>query len=109
MIVSFKSFITAASAFFIILSNPGFSQDQTEVHTSIDLNIFPNPNNGTFYITLVDQANYPSQLIGMDGRVVKKFYLRNGLNYLSVDVPAGMYILVVRKENTEEQFRIEIK
>ena len=76
--------------------------------TEVKLNIFPNPNAGTFYITLVDYVSVPAKLISKEGQVVKTFYLDQGLNYISIDVPTGVYILSVRFEETIENFRIKI-
>ncbi len=80
-----------------------------EVSTEIELNIFPNPNRGTFYITLVNDEPKTSQLFAMDGRLVKTFYLQSGLNYISLHTPPGIYLLKVGEEEVTQDFKISIK
>lgn len=80
-----------------------------EDSTSIALNIFPNPSRGIFYITTINNESYQSQIFDMDGSLVKNIRLNSGLNYVSLDVPAGIYLLIVRKEDIQEQFKLIIK
>jgi hypothetical protein len=75
----------------------------------LELNIFPNPNRGTFYITVINDANYSSELYSMDGRLVKSMHLQSGLNYYSVQVPAGIYMLKIGEGEAIEEFKIVIK
>jgi hypothetical protein len=77
--------------------------------SDIKLNIFPNPNSGTFYITLVNEESYPSQLFSLDGTLVKTIYLRSGLNYVSIDIPVGIYMLKVGNEDCNRLFKVAIK
>jgi hypothetical protein len=73
----------------------------------IELNIFPNPNHGTFYITLQSEVSYYAKLYAMDGRLASTLYLQNGLNYISINIPPGIYLLTAGEDM--EQFKIQIK
>lgn len=106
MIIPFK--LPLILSLFLVLSIQNKAVAQTDT-CDIQLNIFPNPNSGTFYITVVNKKNYYSQLYAMDGSLVKTFYLRNGLNYISIGVPPGVYLLKVGKEDPQQQFKIVIK
>ena len=76
----------------------------------IELNIFPNPNRGTFYITMHSSEAYYAKLYALDGKLASTLYLQNGLNYISIDVPSGLYILKVgEEEEVSQHFKIEIK
>ena len=92
---------------FVVLSitNPAIAQADS---SAIELNIFPNPNSGTFYITVINDESYQSRLYAMDGRLVKTMYLRSGLNYVSIQEPAGVYLLEVGGGEMKEQFRIVV-
>lgn len=101
-----KTIILLSTFLLLPMTNKAFSQSDS---TQIKLNIFPNPNNGTFYITVVDDASYQSELHAMDGRLVKTLYLESGLNYISIDIPAGLYILKVGEGERSQNFKIEVK
>ena len=88
------------------LSNETFAQANS---SSIELNIFPNPNRGTFYITLVSEKSHYAKLYAMDGRFASTLFLQNGLNFISIDVKPGLYILIINEESEENSFKIEIK
>lgn len=75
----------------------------------IELNIFPNPNQGTFYITTIADESYQSQLFSMEGKLVKNIRLQSGLNYVSVNIPAGVYLLRVRREEYVQDFKVVIR
>ena len=74
-----------------------------------ELNIFPNPSRGIFYITVIDDGSYQSQVRAMDGSLVKTLYLESGLNYISLQVPPGIYVLEVGTEEEQQNFRIVVK
>lgn len=94
--------------FFLTLSIANQAVAQTDT-SATELNIFPNPNRGTFYITLINKESSLSGLYGMDGRLVKTVYLQKGLNYFSVQSPPGIYILKVGDGETSQQFKVIIK
>jgi hypothetical protein len=103
-------------ALFLSLAIPSASYAQSNLQTDhqsdsseVELNIFPNPNRGTFYITLVSEDSYYAQLYALDGRMVKTFYLQNGLNYISIAIPSGFYILQLNEGEAKQNFRIQIK
>ena len=104
MSVSIKTVLFVS--LFIVLSVNSSAIAQTDTSATIELNIFPNPNRGTFYITLVKGEPQHSQLIGMDGRIVKTIYLQTGLNYVTIDAPAGIYILQLGDGEQLQQFKI---
>lgn len=106
MISSLK--LSLFSSVFLALSFTNISFSQTDT-SAIELNIFPNPNRGTFYITTIEDESYQSQLLAMDGSVVKTMNLNSGLNYVSIDTKPGVYMLKVDREEKEEQFRVVIK
>ncbi len=76
--------------------------------TAIELNIFPNPNRGTFYITTIRDDNYTAQLYAMNGDLVKAFRINSGRNYLTVEAPSGIYLLRVQKDELQQQFKVVI-
>lgn len=96
-----------AAAFFVLSIVPN-SNAQLDTN-NIEINVFPNPNSGKFYITLVNEESYRAQLFSMDGRLVKTIYLTHGLNYVSVDAPEGMYILRTGNNEAVKTSKIEIK
>ena len=106
MTVLFKFSLFLSLFFTLSITNRAVAQTDS---TSIELNIFPNPNSGTFYITLLNNKSYQSQLYAMDGRLVKTINLQSGLNYISINVPAGFYFLNVSNGDTPQQFKVEIK
>lgn len=106
MTIPFKLPLLLLAFSLIAFSNQAISQTDED---GIKLNIFPNPNSGTFYITLVNDESYRSQLFSMDGQMVKTIYLEGGLNYILLDVPAGIYFLRVGEDKEQEQFKIVIK
>lgn len=101
--MNIRSSLIALLSFFIHSQ----SIAQTDSN-SIELNIFPNPNRGDFYITLIDHEACRSQLFSMDGKLVKTIYLQDGLNYISIDAPEGMYILKVGEEE-QSIYKIALK
>lgn len=92
----------------LTLSSLNFGLSQSDTN-NIELNIFPNPNRGNFYITLVNHDACRSQLYGMDGRLVKTIYLQRGLNYISIEAPPGLYIMRVGIDKEVSSYKIEIK
>ena len=105
MTIPFNLLVSILS--FLVISNSSFSYAQENTNR-VDVNIFPNPNSGTFYITLVNEESCLSQLFGLDGKLAKSIYLQPGLNYVSIDLPAGVYILKVGKNEEQEQFKVVI-
>lgn len=106
MSIRFKFPLILSLFLAVSISNKAAAQSDS---TEIKLNIFPNPNQGTFYITVVNDNSYESQLFSMDGRLVKTMYLQSGLNYISINVPAGVYILRLGKEDAQQDFKVVIK
>ena len=96
MTIPFKLPLPLLAFLLIAVSNQVHAQTDK---AGIELNIFPNPNRGTFYITLYS----------MDGQLVKTIYLQSGLNYILLDVPAGIYFLRIGEGEEPEQFKIVIK
>lgn len=93
-----------------------FSQSEsTELLAStnspeITLNIFPNPNRGNFYITLVNSDAQEAQLFTLDGRFIKTLHLVNGMNYIDMlAMPAGIYFLEVGEGDRKENYKITVK
>lgn len=105
MQVQFRFSLCLFLLFALSMTNQVIGQTETD---AIELNIFPNPNRGTFYITVVNNESYSAQLIAMDGAVIKTLNLQSGLNYISIEAPAGMYILQVREGDKAAQFKIQI-
>lgn len=87
------------------MTNQAVGQTEPE---AMELNIFPNPNRGTFYITVINNESYYAQLVAMDGSVIRTLKLQSGLNYISIEAPAGMYVLRVRDGDNAQQFKIQI-
>ena len=83
--------------------------NKSEQTAEIALNIFPNPSRGSFYITVIDDENYQSQLYNMNGKMVRTIRLNTGLNYVSLNEPAGNYILRVSDDDRVQDFRIVLK
>ena len=106
MINSIKISVILSLLISFSFSNNAHSQEEK---SHIDLNIFPNPNRGDFDITVINNDSYQSQLHAMDGRLVKTLYLESGLNYISIDVPAGIYLLKVGEGVEQELFKITVK
>ncbi len=101
--MSFTYKFTFTLCLISLFSISSFAQRDS---SQIELNIFPNPNKGTFYITLVKHEAVYSKLYSMDGRLYKTLYLQEGLNYISIDVPAGIYILRIDEEGENQDFKI---
>lgn len=101
---------TLLFSLFILLGLPFNAAAQVDADADgIELNIFPNPNRGDFYITVVNKENYKSQLYSADGKVVRTIFLSEGLNYITLDNPPGIYFLKVGEGEEQERFKIVIK
>ena len=99
-------------AFFFSLFFAITSTNQVAAQTDgneLELNIFPNPNRGNFYITVVNDDNYSSELYSMDRRLVKAMELKNGFNYYAVQVTTGINLLKIGEGESIEEFKIVIK
>lgn len=103
----FRLKIHFVSALLLLMAFSLNSYSQTDT-AAIELNIFPNPNRGTFYITTIQDESYKAQLYTMNGELVKAIFLYSGLNYVNVDAPAGIYFLEVQKGEIQERFKIVI-
>jgi len=74
----------------------------------IVVNIFPNPNRGIFYITLVNSEFHQAQLYSIDGRFIKMLSLQDGLNYIEIELPAGVYLLEIGEGETRSNYKIVV-
>jgi len=104
MSITYKFILT-----FCLISTFSIASKAQRDSSQIDLNIFPNPNRGTFYITLVDHEPVYSKLYSMDGRLYKTLFLQEGLNYISIDVPAGIYVLRIDEIGENQDFKITFR
>ena len=102
----FKHKILLSLSFILLFSISSIAQRDT---SQIELNIFPNPNKGTFYITLLDHESVYSKLYAMDGRLYKTLFLQEGLNYISIDVPSGIYLLKIGEVESQQDFKVVIR
>lgn len=101
--------LISACAILFLLTFHNKTLAQLPDASKIELNVFPNPNKGTFYITLISEKAYYAKLFSMDGKRVKTLYLENGLNYISIDIPTGLYILKLDEADENQVFKINIK
>lgn len=64
------------------------------------VNVYPNPNNGNFYIE-TDNYNKISNISieALDGRFIYNGTLLNKINEIKLNIPNGVYILKVYEEN----------
>ncbi len=84
-----------------------FELDDTRIsdNKNIHLNIYPNPSNGLF--TIVSDGLYTMEVLDIQGRVMVRSQLQNGLNVLDMTVFAdGIY--VVRVNNAKQVFTTRI-
>lgn len=116
MINRIKIPVVALLFFATTYTNPSFSQTNASDELAeakapeITINIFPNPNRGNFYITLVNCKAQEGQLFTLDGRFVKSLYLSNGLNYIDIQgIPAGIYFLEMGEGENKENYKITVK
>ncbi len=87
--------------------NVEFELDDTRIsdNNNIHLNIYPNPSNGLF--TIVSDGLYTMEVLDIQGRVMVRSQLQNGLNVLDMTVFAdGIY--VVRVNNAKQVFTTRI-
>jgi len=55
----------------------------------VNFNVYPNPNNGQFSISIEEEASY--ELLSTTGKLVDNGVLNSGINILQLDLPKGMY------------------
>lgn len=94
----------------------GCGQKLAEIDDSYhSVNLYPNPNNGTFYIEMdiSDQSEYYYTINDINGRILYQdsFISEIGINKLSIDnlnLPKGLHFINVTgaKYNSQKQFTV---
>ena len=102
-----------SDSLLVIVSNP---VGITDVNTTIDANIAPNPNNGRFVITVSSTTDnvYNVSLVDVYGKVISKYSnvdFGNG-NHSTFNVQnanTGMYFVIIENNHTRVIKKVTIK
>lgn len=71
-------------------------------------NVYPNPSEGTFYVSVTEEAEY--QLINVNGQVLKQGNLVIGENHLNFEnVLKGLYFITIKNNNTFYSEKVLLK
>ena len=94
-----------------------YSQGFTSIYTSIDetkieslFKLYPNPGNGDFYLEFSKEQDSPIKLFidDLSGKRVYVEELNNRVNFLNINLPAGMYLLNMELEDKSFSYKIII-
>ncbi|MBC7552480.1 MAG: T9SS type A sorting domain-containing protein, partial [Taibaiella sp.] len=74
-----------------------------------EMSIIPNPNNGMFHISLLEECNYSLKIINVLGQTVyEKALVKNGTK-VDIDVLPGVYIITLQNESSNIRRQITIE
>lgn len=79
---------------------------QTELDEQLDLNIYPNPSNGSF--TVQSNEAFEFNILDLNGKLIQTGQGFEGNNYLELEVEKGIYLIQIKTENSIETRKIEI-
>lgn len=69
------------------------------VTTNENINVFPNPNNGTFNVEINIKGEFELEVYNMVGQLVYKGKLNSGSNKIDIKTKAGVYYYSVIENN----------
>jgi pimeloyl-ACP methyl ester carboxylesterase len=78
-------------------------------HDRFPFEVFPNPNNGNFFVQLIADQDYSLSIFDNLGRGV--FFdprIHQGRNYLALDLPKGVYFVKAHSKGTSKQLSKKI-
>lgn len=75
----------------------------TESESETTLGIYPNPNNGSFYMTIPEDEVYQLYILDMQGRLISTEQL-TGSKWLSTQLPTGKYLAVLNSPQKQTTF-----
>ena len=70
-----------------------FSPDEAAVEETAAMAVTPNPNHGRFSLEIPFEGEW--QVFDMEGRLVMKRYLAEGVHSMDVALPSGHYLMVL--------------
>jgi hypothetical protein len=75
------------------------------------ISLYPNPNNGTFFVDVISQSNIVEfNLVDLTGKVIYSEIVNSGnITRKQLDLqaqPAGIYLLVIKSDNMTKTLRI---
>jgi hypothetical protein len=75
------------------------------------ISLYPNPNNGTFFVDVISQSNSVElNLVDLTGKVIYSEIVNSGnITRKQLDLqsqPAGIYLLVIKSDNMSKTLRI---
>ncbi len=100
----------------IITKNGCVDTSQCTIVTSIgtvdlfsDIKIYPNPNNGTFYLNLGSEKNIRIKLIDLDGKILySKENINERIFEISADIKSGIYILEIDNNRSFMRYKLVV-
>ena len=81
-----------------------------EESTAVNLQVYPNPSNGTIQISFPSNASAEIVLSDMNGKVIYTKILLDGMNTLTLpNIEKGTYMMVLKTNDTVQQQKIIIE
>ena len=101
----------------IITKNGCVDTSQCAIVTSIgtidlfsDIKIYPNPNNGTFYLNLGSDRNICIKLIDLDGKILySKENINERIFEISTEIKSGVYIIEIDNNYKSKRYKLVVK
>ena len=91
-----------------------YDTSNLDEETNLEINVFPNPNNGTFNIILNENLiDFEIEIINILGQIVhKEFienYIINSTKKIDLQLTEGTYIVKVKNEENNIQLPIIVE
>ena len=81
-----------------------------EVNNSIELSLYPNPNNGTFVVSISKEGNYNVAVRNVIGQTVESVALNGTTKEISLNnIDAGIYFVTIKSEGYEKTEKIIVR
>jgi hypothetical protein len=108
--ISFGSECNLSNFGQFAISSPNFTSVAIEEHEHQAISIYPNPNQGLFYVSLPSDQTYQIQVLDNSGRVIQR--LENVEISVKIDISkqaTGVYLLKITDENGMVSFGRVVK
>ena len=81
-----------------------------ELDNSIELSLYPNPNNGTFVVSISKEGNYNVVVRNVIGQTIENVDLNGTNKEISLNsIEAGIYFVTIKSEGFEKTEKIIVR